>query len=285
MLLTNTSGVNSQNSISEYIQYVNSLPILTEGEEKSLLMDFIKNGNQIAGKKVAEAHLRVVVKIAMDFRKYHHNMWDLISEGNIGLLKALKNFSLEKNVRFVTYAMLWVKASIQEFVLHSSSFLKINIGAVQKKIMFNIGKVKESIKKYSKNECTTKEIAKILQVPEKEVLYISNAIAANTNSEGTSLDTSVYEDSSSVNVYDITPSNDATPEENFYQRKTESENNKMLQNCINNLNEREKSIIQKRFLSNNTSTLLDLSKEFHISVERVRQIEASALKKMRKYYN
>ncbi len=275
MLLTHNFSISSKTTISQYISYVNSLPMLTEHEEKTLLHNFIYNGDKISGKKVAEAHLRVVVKIAMEFKQYCSHIWDMISEGNIGLLKALKNFSLEKSVRFVTYAMLWVRASIQEYVLKASSQLKISIGQVQKKILFNIGKVKRALNKYSENNCTTQEIAKILSVPESEIVSLTNVALEN------SLDVAVKGETNTT-LQDITPSTIPTPEEHFITSQQTLEKKSFVFHAFDALNEREKIIVTKRFLSTKQSTLLDLSKEFNVSIERVRQIESTSLKKMKK---
>ncbi|MDA0617158.1 MAG: sigma-70 family RNA polymerase sigma factor [Proteobacteria bacterium] len=275
-MLPNTLGINSltQSGLSQYISYVNSIPLLSEEEEKSLLKDFTQNHNQNAGKKVAEAHLRIVVKIAMEFRTYCNNLWDMIAEGNVGLLKALKNFSPAKEVRFVTYATLWVKASIQEFVLRSSANVKISIGQMQKKILFNMGKVKAALNKYSQKNCTTKEIADILEVPESEINALQFAIGessldAQTSGEG------------ETTIQDITPAETPTPEDYFLEVKNHNQNKNTIIQAFKKLNEREISVIKKRFLTNKQSTLLDISKELGVSVERVRQIEAAALKKMK----
>lgn len=262
-------------SLSEYINYVNSIPMLSQAQEIVLLEEFA-NGNQNSGKKIAEAHLRIVVKIAMEFKNYYSNLWDLIAEGNIGLLTALRNFSLKKDVRFSTYAMLWVRSSIQEFVLKSSSLLKINIGSMQKKIMFNLGKVKKALERYSSKECTNAQIATILQLPESEITYIANAIA----SKNSSLDIQIGEDSENT-IHDITASDIQTPEEIHCQKEEKNNNSIIVKKSLAKLNEREKYIIKKRFLANNVATLSELAKKFGISVERVRQIEGIALKKMR----
>ncbi|MFT4968201.1 MAG: RNA polymerase sigma-32 factor [Candidatus Deianiraeaceae bacterium] len=249
--------------------------MLTECEERTLLHNFIYNGDKNSGKKVAEAHLRIVVKIAMEFKHYCSHIWDMISEGNIGLLKALKNFSLEKSVRFVTYAILWVRASIQEYVLKASSQLKISIGQVQKKILFNLGKVKRALNKYSTNNCTTQAIAKILSVPENEIVSITNAVLEN------SLDVTVKGETNTT-LQDITPSPIDTPEESFIASQQNIEKKNVVFHAFDVLNEREKIIVTKRFLSSKQSTLLDLSKEFNVSIERIRQIESTSLKKMKK---
>ena len=253
--------------------------MLTDIEEKSLLIAF-KNGNQLAGKKVAEAHLRVVVRIAMQFQKYSANLWDIISEGNIGLLKALKNFSAEKNVKFVTYANLWIKASIQEFILKSSSMLKISIGSTQKKVLFNLGKAKASLRKiHGENGVTTKRLSNLLSVEESEIINISNAL----NSNGNSLDVTVGNDSEKPQtVMDITPSEVTNPEENCITQEEIDAQKSLIAKGFLKLNEREKTVITKRFLAKTPSTLLELAKEFKLSVERVRQIEGEALRKMRK---
>lgn len=271
-----SSGVVSQSSLAGYISYVQSIPVLTESEEKFLLSDFIENKNQVSGKKVAEAHLRIVVKIAMEFRKYCNSVWDMISEGNIGLLKALKNFSLEKNVRFVTYATLWVRASIQEFVLRASSNLKISIGQMQKKILFNLGKVKLAIGRYSQKQCTTKEIARILEVPESELVNLTSAISMGD----ASLDAPQGEDGFTKG--DMVACHSPTPEDTFLTEASHAETNGTILQAFKALNEREKVIITQRFLAKNQATLQQLATQFKISVERVRQIESSAIKKMKK---
>jgi RNA polymerase sigma-32 factor len=241
----------SGGSLSQYIQYINSIPLLTDEEEKFLITSF-REGNQLAGKKVAEAHLRVVVRIALQFQKYQLNIWDIIAEGNIGLLKALKNFSLEKNVKFVTYATLWVKSSIQEFVLKSSSMLKISIGSSQKKIMFNLGKVKERLRKiHGESNVTTKQIANILNVDEAEIIDLSTAVASN----GNSLDLTTS-DESRTTIHEIIPSEVASPEEDFIQTKKIQEQKSLIAKAFQKLNEREKIIITKRFLTSKQFTLL-----------------------------
>ena len=256
--------------------------MLTDLEEKSLLKAF-QNGNQLAGKKVAEAHLRVVVRIAMQFQKYSANLWDIISEGNIGLLKALKNFSAEKNVKFVTYANLWIKASIQEFILKSSSMLKISIGSTQKKVLFNLGKAKAALRKiHGENGATTKRLSNLFSVDESEIIDISNAL----NSNGNSLDVAVGNDfENPQTVMDITPSKIANPEENCVAQEKIDAQETLITKGFAKLNEREKTVITKRFLTKKTSTLLELSNEFKLSVERVRQIECEALRKMRRVYS
>ena len=268
-------GIVNYSSLSEYIRYVNSIPMLTAEEEFALLESFA-NGNQQSGKKVAQAHLRIVVKTAMEFKNYYSNLWDIIAEGNIGLLMALRNFSLKKDVRFSTYAMLWVKSSIQEFLLKSSSMLKINIGSVQKKVLFNLGKVKKALEKYKSKECTNAQIAEILQVPESEIMYISNAIA----SKNLSLDTPSNTDSENT-LHEITPSNSLTPEELYFENEEEINNKKIIQKSLAKLNERERYVITQRFLTKNIATLSNIAQKLGISTERVRQIETIALKKMR----
>lgn len=263
-------------SLSGYISYVNAIPILTDEEEKTLLTDFIKNKNQISGKKIAEAHLRMVVKIAMEFNKYCNNIWDIIAEGNIGLLKALKNFSLEKSVRFSTYAILWIKASIQDFILRSSSNLKISIGQMQKKILFNLNKVKFALNRYSKTQCTTKEIARILEVPEKELIQLTSAISFDADS----LDIPNENGQTKAELIAIDVIN---PEDNFIKNQTSLETKKIIANAFQQLNDREKTIITQRFLSNNQSTLQELSHQLKISIERVRQIESASIKKMKTF--
>jgi RNA polymerase sigma-32 factor len=268
-------SVANYSNVHEYIRYVNSIPMLTLEEEVALLTEFA-NGNQKSGKKVAEAHLRLVIKTALEFKSYYSNLWDIIAEGNIGLLMALRNFSLKKDVRFSTYAMLWIKSSIQEFILKSSSILKISIGAVQKKIMFNLGKVKKALEKYKSQECTNAQIADILQVPESEIIYITDALA----SKNSSLDAKTNDDSGGT-LQDITASEIQTPEE-IHSENAEQKNNALIvKKSLAKLNERERFVIVQRFLAKNVETLSSIAKKLGVSVERVRQIEGIALKKMR----
>ncbi len=278
-IILSKPSLNSSAELSNYISFVNSIPMLTDTEEKSLLKAF-QGGNSLAGKKVAEAHLRVVVRIAMQFQKYYNNVWDIISEGNIGLLKALKNFSAEKNVKFVTYANLWIKSSIQEFILKSSSILKISLGTTQKKILFNLGKAKASLRKiHGENGVTTKRLSNLFSVEESEIIDISTAL----NSNGNSLDVKISDEFEySQTIVDVTRSDVPTPEENCIEEEKVQAHKHIIAKGFAKLNDREKTIITKRFLTKKTSTLLELANEFRISIERVRQIEVEALRKMRK---
>lgn len=269
-------GFASKSGIAEYVSYVNSVPVLSTEEERQLLKSFAA-GDQQSGKKVAEAHLRIVVKIALEFKSYYNNLWDIIAEGNIGLLRALQNFSVAKDVRFSTYAMLWIKSAIQEFILKSSSMLKINIGSMQKKIMFNLHKVKRALNRYNRAECTTAQIAEILQVPESEVINISGAIS----SRELSLDSEIA-DESSATIHDIIPAEIPSPEQVHFANDNIARASKTVNKALSCLTDREHEIIKKRFLSDKTATLAELASKFGISVERVRQIETSALQKMRK---
>ena len=139
----NVSHYSEKASLSQYIKKINQFPILSEEEEKFLLQDFFENQNNKSGHIVLNSHLRLVVKIAMQYKKFHASLMDLIAEGNLGLLKALKNFNLKKEVRFSTYAMLWIKASIREFLLKSLSSVKVATTSMQKKILFNLGKARK----------------------------------------------------------------------------------------------------------------------------------------------
>ena len=273
------SSLKPQDSFNKYMFHVNSFPMLTHEEETSLLVKFCEYGDISAGKAIVNAHLRLVVKIAFEFKRYHTSIMDLIFEGNLGLMKALKNFSIAKKVRFSTYAMLWIKANIQEYLIKSMSIAKIGTTAAQKRIIFGFSKVKKYLGIVEQNQVDDNigKIAKLLNVQESEVLLVRGAINGTKSANDT-----VGDDSGSDEVLDFITDNSATIEE----RAIEVEENEIRRNSISKslllLNDRERDIISSRYLSDEKVTLQHLSDKYNVSIERIRQIEANALQKLKK---
>jgi RNA polymerase sigma-32 factor len=276
------SKINTERSqISEYIKKVNKFPILTEQQEKKLLEDFFLNQNSQAGHLVLNSHLRLVIKIAMQYRKFHSSMLDLIAEGNLGLLKALKNFSLEKEVRFSTYAILWVKASIQNFLTKTLTSIKAITTTTQKKLLFKLGKAKQflGIKDGSTSREDAKKIANFLNVEENEILKHEKMIYAIK--ENSINDLILSEESEGAEVGDFLSSQEHTLEENAIITNEKNILKEKIANALSKLSKREAEIIRLRILNPEKYTLAELSSKFKISKERIRQIQENSLKKLK----
>jgi RNA polymerase sigma-32 factor len=267
--------------LKAYIEKVNSFPILSEDDEKSLLEQFFIYHNKEAGHTVLNSHLRLVVKIAKDHKKYHASLLDLISEGNLGILKALKNFSLEKQVRFSTYAMFWIKASIREFLLRAmSSIARIGTTAAQKRIIFGLSKVKKflGIIDNVSYEANIEKVANMLNVKEKELRSVQNAMYNMTNY---SMNSPLSSEDNGAELGDTIASEDKTIETKFLENDNVNIVKGKIAEALASLSKREANIIKLRILNPEKYTLSDLSNKFNISKERVRQIQENALKKLR----
>ena len=284
-------SVGSDISLKNYINKVNSFAMLTHDVEIDLCDKFYNKGDIEAGNQIFLSHLRLVVKMAFSFKKYFDNIQELIGEGNIGLLKALKKFDVTKKVRFATYAMLWIKASMQEYVFKNKSIVPIATNNNQKNVIYNLSKVVNDNrnKKQEITEVQTKsgfdiaisknnmqnDIEKTFQSKSNNVEITHNRYKYNDISIDESFE-SVYTNSSN-NLSDSIE----TPQENFARKSNASLLSGSLANAIKNLYDRAKELIKYRFLSDEKLTLSEISKILKISVERVRQIEESSLQKMK----
>ena len=271
--------LSSEGNLAFYLQEIKKFPILTANEEFLLAKKFKETGDTEAAHKLVTSHLRLVAKIAMGYRGYGLPISDLISEGNIGLMKAVKRFDPDKGFRLATYALMWIKASIQEYILHSWSLVKIGTTSAQKKLFFNLRRVKNELKIFEEKELSPEMIKKIshqLVVEEQEVInmnqrisgdYSLNAPRRNYSDEGDWQE--VLEDDKSID------------QETYVLEKQEIEKRKsMLGKALSLLSERERKIFNYRRLTDEPKTLEVLSKEFNISRERVRQIEVKAFEKV-----
>ena len=254
--------------------------MLTAEEEYMLAKRFKEHGDSEAAHKLVTSHLRLVAKIAMGYKGYGLPVTDLISEGNVGIMQAVKKFDPEKGFRLATYAMWWIRAQIQEYVLHSWSLVKIGTTAAQKKLFFNLRKIKNqlsSIDSGSLSPENVREIATRLDVKEGEVIDMENRLFSSDQS----LNIRVGEEND-IEWQDLIEDKNETQDKIFEKKDEYNFRKNVFTKALNILNEREKEIIKLRKLNEKPLKLEELSKKYKISRERVRQIEEKALEKLRK---
>lgn len=272
----------SPDSFLQYLREIQKFPLLSAEEEYEYGMRFKKTGDKEAAKMLVQSHLRLVVKMATKFRNYGLPITDLVSEGNVGLIQAVKKFDPEKGFRFSTYAMWWIRAYIQEYVLHSWSLVKIGTTVAQKKLFFNLRKIKARIGKLSgdTSALAPEQITRIagdLNVSEKEVVEMDSRLQ---NSD-TSLNNLISEDDDEEMVSKLAAVEDSQ-EQIAIDNQEKSQREALLREAFLVLNDREKDILIKRQMSEVSTTLEELSQSYKISRERIRQIESAALEKMKK---
>ena len=276
----NLPVLSSEGGLALYLQEIKRFPILTAEEEYMLAKRFKEHGDNKAAHKLVTSHLRLVAKIAMGYRGYGLPVTDLISEGNVGIMQAVKKFDPEKGFRLATYAMWWIRAQIQEYVLHSWSLVKIGTTAAQKKLFFNLKKLKnqlESIDEGNLSPENVREIAKRLNVKEAEVVSMENRLFSGDQSLNVQIGTEEKTEWQDI-IKDDRKTQDTIIENinEFDYRKN------LLEKAMDVLNPREKQIIRLRKLAEKPKKLEELSKHFKISRERVRQIEEKAMEKLQK---
>ena len=274
----NLPSLSNEGSLTHYLQQIKKFPMLSQKEEISLARKWIKKGDTDAAHKLVTSHLRLVARIAMGYKGYGLPITELISEGNIGLMQAVKKYDPEKGFRLSTYAMWWIRAAIQEYVLKSWSLVKIGTTAAQKKLFFNLKKIKNQLTSYNDGSLKpdqVKEIAERLDVTEAEVSDMEGRMSGTDYS----LNAVVSEDGVSE-WQDWLVDEDADQEVKLAEREELSKRKSLLSKAINILNEREQDIISARKLSEVPKTLEELSKTYKISRERVRQIEEKAFAKL-----
>jgi len=274
----NLPVLSSEGGLALYLQEIKRFPILTAEEEYMLAKRFKEHGDNKAAHKLVTSHLRLVAKIAMGYRGYGLPVTDLISEGNVGIMQAVKKFDPEKGFRLATYAMWWIRAQIQEYVLHSWSLVKIGTTAAQKKLFFNLKKLKnqlESIDEGNLSPENVREIAKRLNVKEAEVVSMENRLFSGDQSLNVQIGTEEKTE------WQDTIKDDRKTQDTIIENINEFDYRKnLLEKAMSVLNTREKQIIKLRKLAEKPKKLEELSKLFEISRERVRQIEEKAMEKL-----
>ena len=272
--------LSSEGNLSIYLQEIKKFPILTAEEEYMLAKRYKEHGDTKAAHKLVTSHLRLVAKIAMGYRGYGLPVTDLISEGNVGIMQAVKKFDPERGFRLATYAMWWIRAQIQEYVLHSWSLVKIGTTAAQKKLFFNLRKLKNQLSSIDAGNLSpenAREIASRLNVKEAEVLDMDNRLFSGDQS----LNVQIGEEGDTEWQDMLVDSNDT--QDNILANSNElSFRKKIFEQALEVLNDREKEIISLRKLKDKPVKLEELSKKFNISRERVRQIEEKAFEKLQK---
>ena len=270
----------SQNDVADYFSQIRKFPLLTKDEESKLADEWIKNKCLKAAHKLINSHLRLVVKIAMKFRGYGLPLGELISEGNVGMIQSLKRFDPTKGFRLSTYAMWWIRASIQEYILHSWSLVKIGTTAAQKKLFFNLRSLKGKLKALEDGDLQPElvtEIADKLEVSENDVIDMNRRLSGHDHSLNNPY--SLESDEEWINGI---PDERENHENQIIHNDELSKRKELLSIALQNLDDRERRILTHRRLVDDPMTLDELSKKFGISRERVRQVEVRAFEKLRK---
>ena len=276
----NLPAVTTEASLAAYLSQIKKFPMLDAEEEYMLAKNWKAPGNIKSAEKLVTSHLRLVAKIAMGYKGYGLPLNEMISEGNIGLMQAVKKFEPEKGFRLATYAMWWIKASIQEYILRSWSLVKIGTTTAQKKLFFNLKKLKNQIAPKSEGDLKkedVKNIANRLSVSEEEVVSMNRRLAGKEQS----LNAPIGEDGDEWQDWVV--DNEMDQELKFAQNEEMEQRKDLLKDSIKVLNDREKDILYSRRLTDNPTTLEELSKKFKISRERIRQIENKAFDKLQKH--
>ena len=276
----NLPALSNEGGLSVYLSQIKKFPMLDAEEEYMLAKNWKSTGNVKSAEKLVTSHLRLVAKIAMGYRGYGLPLNEIISEGNVGLMQAVKKFEPDKGFRLATYAMWWIKASIQEYILRSWSLVKMGTTTAQKKLFFNLKKIKNQIAPRTegdlKNE-DVKNIANRLDVSEDEVVSMNRRLLGKEHS----LNTPINETGDQWQDWLVDKEMDQ--ELKFAQKEEMEKRKDLLQNSIKILNKREKEILFARRLTDEPITLEDLSKKFKISRERIRQIENKSFEKLQKH--
>ena len=276
---TNLPAIVEDDGLYSYMEKIKQFPVLTDEEEAKLIQNFKEKGDLQAAQKLITSHLRLSLKIALTYRRYGLPVSDLISEANIGLMQAVKKFDTSKKVRLSTYAILWIKAALNDFVLRSWSLVKIGTVAAQKKLFYNLSKIKARLGLYENKEIepqVVKQIAHELVVDEKDVVEMNQRLSGDT-----SLNSVVgNSDDESIEKINLLADKSQNIEGRLAQKQEANFRRKILLEGLSRLNEREQYIVKNRMLTEEPETLEDIGSKFNISRERVRQIEKRAFEKL-----
>lgn len=279
MASTTLPALVSDRGFAAYMEKVNKFPILSFSEEQALARQWRDQQDTEAAHKLVTSHLRLVVKIAMGFRGYGLALTDLIAEGNIGLMQAVKKFDPEKGFRLSTYAMWWIKAAIQEYILRSWSLVKVGSSLAQKKLFFNLRSIKNRIRAADNTDLSpqeVKDIAEELDVSERDVVDMNRRMIASD----TYLDAPIRQGEESGTYLDFFATGETSQESELAGSEEREQQKQLLAEAMAGLNERERDILLARRMQEKPDTLEVLSRRFGVSRERIRQIEMQAMKKI-----
>ncbi|WP_374449243.1 RNA polymerase sigma factor RpoH [Stella sp.] len=273
-------SVGSDGNLTRYLQEIRRFPMLEQNEEYMLAKRWREHEDTEAAHRLVTSHLRLVAKIAMGYRGYGLPLSELISEGNVGMMQAVKRFDPERGFRLATYAMWWIRAAIQEYILHSWSLVKMGTTAAQKKLFFNLRKLKGQMQAIDEGDLTPEQVAKIakeLGVPEADVVSMNRRLGAPDHS----LNAPLRADGDGEWQDWLVDESDSQ-ETRLAESEEMGKRRKLLGDAMKTLNERERHILVERRLKDEPTTLEDLSQHYRISRERVRQIEVRAFEKLQK---
>ena len=277
---SNLPSIALDGSLSKYLTQIKKFPMLSAAEEYMLARSWKNRGDLKSAQKLITSHLRLVAKIAMGYRGYGLPVSEMVSEGNIGLMQAVKKFEPERGFRLATYAMWWIKASIQEYILRSWSLVKMGTTSAQKKLFFNLKKIKNQLSINNKGDLKTEhveEISKRLNVKKEEVVSMNRRLLGKEKSLNAPI-----KDGDGTEWQDWLVDEKIDQELKLSQQQEFNQRKNLMHDSMNVLNLREREILTARRLSEETVTLEDLSKKYKISRERIRQIETKAFEKLQK---
>ena len=266
--------------LSRYLEEIRKFPMLEPGEEFMLAKRWQEHADADAAEKLVTSHLRLVAKIAMGYRGYGLPIGEVVSEGNVGLMQAVKRFEPDKGFRLATYAMWWIRASIQEYILRSWSLVKMGTTAAQKKLFFNLRRTKSQLQALEEGDLkpeTVKKIATKLGVTEDEVISMNRRLGGDS-----SLNAPVRAEAESGEWQDWLVDDTPSQEERLVEDEELTRRRSYLRSAMSVLNDRERRVFEARRLAEDPATLEDLSEEFGVSRERIRQIEVRAFEKVQK---
>ena len=279
-MVASVINIAPEGNLSRYLQDIRKFPMLAPEEELDLSRRWRDAGDSAAAHKLVTSHLRLVAKIAMGYRGYGLPLGELISEGNVGMMQAVKRFDPDRGFRLATYAMWWIRAAIQEYILHSWSLVKMGTTAAQKKLFFNLRRLKGQMQAIEDGDLRPEHvgrIAKALDVPEQDVVSMNRRLAAPDHS----LNAPVRADSEGE-WQDWLVDEGESQEQLLAQHEELTGRRALLGGALRTLNDRERHILIERRLKENPTTLEELSQQYGISRERVRQIEVRAFEKLQK---
>ena len=270
---SNLPAVINENSLVAYLEQIKKFPVLSEQDEERLVTDFQQNKNMQAAQILVTSHLRLAAKIAFNYRHYGLPLSDIISEANIGLMQAVKKFDLSKKVRLATYAIWWIKAAINDYILRSWSLVKIGTVAAQKKLFYNLNRIKAQLGLYEHKELepsVVKKIANELVVDEQDVIEMNQRLGGDK-----SLNVAAGDDGDAEKI-DFLIDGRQNIEGSYALKEERNLRKKILMDSLSSLNEREQYIVKTRMLTEEPETLENIGAKLGVSRERVRQIEKKA---------
>jgi RNA polymerase sigma-32 factor len=266
-----------KNSLETYLVQINQFPLLTSEEEFSLARKYREHNDISAAHKLITSNLRFVVKVALEYKSYGAKLLDLIQEGNIGLMMAVKKFDPDKGNRFISYAVWWIRAFMQNFIIKTWSLVKIGTTQAQKKLFYKIGKVRKALESDRENEEKYELLAKDLDVPKEDIIEMEQRMA----SRDLSLD-APFDEGKELTHLDLLQEESPSQEEVLAHEQEKEIREREVQKALKRLSEKEVFIIKNRIMSDDPLTLQQIGTQLKLSRERVRQIESEALKKLKK---